>query len=80
VQKGTAKGKQTYHKILSVNNKTGKEEILSAKAPGIQIFVPSPNGNYLALCLEDEMGTGTEPPQILVINNKGELHAKIMMD
>jgi WD40-like Beta Propeller Repeat len=74
------KSKQTYHKILAVNNKTGKEETLAAKAPGMQLFSPSPNGTYLALGLGETFGSGTEPPQILVINNKGELHAKIMMD
>jgi hypothetical protein len=74
------KGKQTYHKVLSVNNNTGKEEMLAAKAPGMQIFMPSPNSKYLALGLGDHFGGSTEPSQILVINNKGELHAKIMLD
>jgi dipeptidyl aminopeptidase/acylaminoacyl peptidase len=74
------KGKQSYHKVLSVNNKTGKEETLAAKVPGMQIFVPSPNGNYLALGLDVEFGGSTEPAQILVINNKGELHAKILLE
>jgi hypothetical protein len=74
------KSEQTQHKILSVNNKTGKEVTLAAKAPGLQIFVPSPDGNYLALGLENEFGGSTEPAQILVINSKGELLAKIVRD
>jgi WD40-like Beta Propeller Repeat len=74
------KGRQSYHKVLSVNNKTGKEETLAAWVPGLQIFVPSPNGDYLALGLDFEFGVSTEPSQILVIDNKGALHSKIVLE
>ena len=45
----------------------------------MQIFVPSPNGKYLALGMSDPFGAGTEPSQILVINDKGELHDRIIL-
>jgi hypothetical protein len=53
----------------------GGEETLLDKGPGMAIFLPSPDGNYLALCL-----TGIGPGQedlILVINNQGELVSKL---
>jgi WD40-like Beta Propeller Repeat len=68
----------TFRKIIAVNNKTKKEETLLAKGPDITLFVPSPDGNYLALCLTS-IGPGLED-QILVINNKGELVAKLSFE
>jgi hypothetical protein len=65
----------TFNKVVAVNNKTKKEETLLDKGPGMAIFLPSPDGNYLALCL-----TGIGPGQedlILVINNQGELVSKL---
>ncbi len=74
------KGKQSYTKVVVIDYKTGKEDTLMAKAPEATMFVPSPNGNFLALGLGSALGGGTEPAYVLVINNKGVLHSKITVD
>jgi hypothetical protein len=68
-------GEMSYNKVVIFNNKTKKEEMLLDKGPGMAIFLPSPDGNYLALCLTS-IGPGQED-LILVINNKGELVSKL---
>jgi hypothetical protein len=65
------KGQASFNKVIVVNNKTKKETTLLAKGPGMALFLPSPDGNYLALCLTG-FGLG-ETDQILVISNQGEL-------
>jgi hypothetical protein len=64
-----------FRKIIAVNNKSKKEETLLAKGPDITLFLPSPDGTYLGLCLTS-VGPGMDD-QILVINNKGELVSKL---
>jgi hypothetical protein len=72
------KGQATFNKVIVVNNKTKKEATLLAKGPGMALFLPSPDGNYLALCMTG-FGLGIDD-QILVINNKGELHSTLSLE
>jgi len=73
----------TLRKIIAVNNTTKKEDILLAKGPDMTLFLPSPDGNYLALCLTSfgpspELNGGDD--RILVINNKGELVSNLSFE
>jgi Tol biopolymer transport system component len=67
--------KKTYNKVVIVNDKTKKEETLLDKAPAQGVFLPSPDGQYLALCLSGILGD--DDAVILVINSKGELTSRI---
>ena len=69
------KFKTTHNKVTIVNDKTKKETTLLDKAPAQAIFLPSPDGRYLALCLSALFGQDED--LILVINNKGELVSQL---
>jgi hypothetical protein len=66
-----SKFKMTYNKVTAVNNQTKKETTLLDKAPAQAMFLPSPDGRYLSLCLSSLFGA--EDDIVLVINSKGEL-------
>jgi Tol biopolymer transport system component len=65
-------------RVVAVNRKTRKEEVLLAKEASVPIAVPSPDGRYLVLSFSNvESDT---PSKMLVINDKGELVAKLEID
>jgi hypothetical protein len=63
-------------KVAIVNNKTNKEETILEKGPESCLFLPSPDGNYVTVCLSDPL---TMDPNgwILVISAEGEVVAKM---
>jgi hypothetical protein len=64
------------------NSKTAKTETLLEMKMPVCIFLPSPDGNYLAICTGSKMGGGLpiDNRVILLVNKKGELVAKIAID
>jgi hypothetical protein len=74
------KGNVSYCKVVAIDQKSGKDNILVAKGPAPAMFLPSPNGQYIALGLGSGLDLELAPPQLLVINTKGELHSKINFD
>jgi Tol biopolymer transport system component len=69
---------RTFNRVIVVNHKTGKEQTLEAKVAELGVFLPSPDGNYLALCLTS-FGLGDDS-LILVINSKGKLVSKLTFE
>lgn len=70
--------KDDFCRVVAVNRKTRKEEVLLAKEASVPFAVPSPNGQYLVLSFSD--AESNAPSKMVVINNKGELVAKFEID
>jgi hypothetical protein len=65
-------------KVTVINNKTKKEDVILEQGPETSLFIPSPNGNYLALSLSSfDYGLNQKEDIILVINSKGEVVSKL---
>jgi hypothetical protein len=71
-------GKDLFCRVVAVNHKTRKEEVLLAKEASVPLAVPSPNGHYLVLSFSN--AASNTPSKMVVINNKGELVAKLEID
>ena len=70
-------GQRSFSKVALVNHKTKKETMLLDKGPQMSLFLPSPDGNYLSLCLTDFQPG--EEDLILVISQKGEVVSKLAL-
>src|SRR5262249_17413084 len=77
---GGDKFKPKNTKVTVVNHKTGKETTVLDKGPEQAMYLPSPNGQYLALCLGNVLPGPGNPPLILVINNQGEVVSKVTVE
>jgi hypothetical protein len=65
-------------RVVAVNRKTRKEEVLLAKEASVPLAVPSPNRQYLVLSFSK--AASDTPSKMVVINDKGELVAKLEID
>ncbi|HYV39112.1 MAG TPA: hypothetical protein VE988_25725 [Gemmataceae bacterium] len=74
------KGAKAFNKVVIVNHKTGKEEVVMAKAPGAALFVPSPDGNFVNIGLGDVRSPEPAPMHLLVISKQGTVHSKLVVD
>lgn len=76
---GGRKGEPRLAKIAVVNRATKKETVLVEKEPENCLFLPSPDGQYVALCLT--AGPLGQPDSMtLVVNNKGQEVARLTFD
>jgi dipeptidyl aminopeptidase/acylaminoacyl peptidase len=77
---GENKGKGARNaRIAVVNRATKKETVLVEKGPENCLFLPSPNGQYVALCITSGP-IGQTDSLTIVVNNKGEEVARLTFD